>query len=246
MNDSVPTRRVQRVRHELRRREVTVRRVQPLSPHCVSVTLAGDSLRDFVSDSFDDHIKLLFADASGQEQRRDYTPRHFDRAAGELTLEFALHERGPASDWARQAQPGQTVAVGGPRGSMIIPADYPWHLLAGDLSALPALRRRVEELPAGTAVTVLAQAGAEDRVAVPASAAALQWHWVDPQDDLADRLRAMVPPPGEGFIWCAGEAAAMARVRDLLLDGWRHPREALRVSAYWKRGASDFHDTLHA
>jgi NADPH-dependent ferric siderophore reductase len=79
--------------------------------------------------------------------RRDFTPRHYDQAARELTVEFALHATGAA--WARQAAPGQVAVIAGPRGSMIIPMDYAWHVLAGDATALPAIRRRLEELPAG-------------------------------------------------------------------------------------------------
>ncbi|MFY9510383.1 MAG: siderophore-interacting protein [Rubrivivax sp.] len=236
-----PTRRVQRVRHELRRRELEVLQVLPLGPHFVSVTFGDASLSDFVSDSFDDHIKLIFNDAAGEPVRRDYTPRRFDRQAQTLTIEFALHGHGAASNWARQAAPGQRVMVGGPRGSMIVPTDYDWHLLAGDATALPAVHRRLEELPASTRAIVVLHS--DDRRALH-SAAALQLHWVDDADALVAVLRALPLPAGEGFVWCAGEATVMARLRDLMLLDKQHPREAMRVAAYWKRGASEFHETL--
>ncbi len=67
---------VQRVRHELRRREVEVTRVQPLGTEFIRVVFAGDSLEGFVSLGYDDHIKFIFPDADGGEPiRRDYTPR---------------------------------------------------------------------------------------------------------------------------------------------------------------------------
>ena len=155
MSEEVSSRRVQRVRHEIKRRELQVLRVQRLSPHVRSVTLGGESLADFISPSFDDHLKLFIDVGAEEPARRDYTPRSFDNAARELTLEFALHGDGPAAGWAEQAAPGQRVTVAGPRGSFLIPLDYDWHLLAGDETALPAIARRLEELPAGACAIVL-------------------------------------------------------------------------------------------
>ena len=52
-------RRVQRLRHELKRRELDVVRVETISPHFRSVTLGGAALAGFISASFDDHLKLI-------------------------------------------------------------------------------------------------------------------------------------------------------------------------------------------
>lgn len=240
-----PARRVQRVRHELKRREVEVARVARLGPGFVEVTFAGESLADFVSDGFDDHVKFMFdGGAGGEPVRRDYTPRRFDRARGELTIEFAVHGRGAASDWARQAQAGQRATIGGPRGSMVVPADYDWHLLAGDDSALPAIHRRLEELPEGAhAIVIVQMADEADRRRLD-SRARLDLRWVATADELVEAVAALDLPPGDGYAWAAGEAAAMARLRDVLLNDKRHPKEAMRVAAYWKRGVSDHHDEL--
>lgn len=243
MNQRPAMRRVERVRHELRRRAVTVRRVEAPSPGFASVTFGSDELADFVSLSFDDHVKFIFEDESGETVMRDYTPRRFDRDRRELTIEFALHGHGRADRWAAHARPGQHATLGGPRGSMIIPIDYDWHLLAGDSSALPAIRRRLEELPAGTLAMVRVQAAPVDRLPM-ATASALDLQWVDSAQDLHEAVRALVLPAGEGFAWCAGEAAATARMRRMLLDEKAHPREAMRVAAYWKPGAAHHHENL--
>ncbi|WP_236589790.1 siderophore-interacting protein [Ramlibacter aurantiacus] len=241
---STPTqRRVQRVRHELKRRELRLVRITPLGAHQIDLTFAGDELADFVSASFDDHVKFIVTDDAGQPVRRDYTPKHFDAAARELTIEFAIHGDGPASRWARRAVVGQTATVGGPRGSMIIPVDYDWHLLAGDATALPAVQRRLAELPARARVIVLLQVPEADRRPL-ASSAELELHWLDTPDELPAAIAALQLPPGEGFAWGAGEASVMARVRRVLLDQKHHPREAMRVSAYWKQGASEHHEDL--
>lgn len=79
---------------------------------------------------------------------RDYTPRGFDPVALTLEIDFALHGAGPATRWEAQAQGGQRLGVGGPRGSFIRPTDFDGHLLIGDDTALPAIARRLAELPA--------------------------------------------------------------------------------------------------
>ena len=244
MTTEESTRRVTRVQHELKRRELTVARVATLSPNVRSITFSGESLADFVSASFDDHVKLMLPSDAGEPVRRDYTPRHHDAAARELTIEFDLHSTGPAARWAAQATPGQHATIGGPRGSFIIPLDYDWHLLVGDETALPAIARRLEELPAGTrTIAVLQITDPADRRTLH-SAAALQMHWVADSPALVDAVRALELPSGEGYAWCAGEAGTMATLRRVLVDEKGHDRHAIRAAAYWKRGASAHHENL--
>jgi NADPH-dependent ferric siderophore reductase len=243
MEALVPVRRVQRVRHEVRRRAVEVARVQSVGANFVAVTFSGVSLVDFVSVSFDDHVKFMFEDESGELVRRDYTPRRFDPARRELTIEFALHGEGLASEWARRTSVGRRAVIGGPRGSMIVPLDYDWHLLVGDATALPAIHRRLEELPAEAHAIVAVQvADVADRRRLD-GAARVELQWVSSADELIAAVGAMRLPPGEGYAWGAGEVSEMGRLRRMLLDKGQ-PREAMRVAAYWKRGASDFHETL--
>lgn len=231
--------RIQRVRHEIKRRELQVAKVQHLAPDYVSVTFKGETLHDFVSASYDDHVKFMLSD----EDRRDFTPRSYDNVAGELTIEFALHATGAASDWARQAAVGQTAVIAGPRGSMIIPMDYDWHVLAGDATALPAIRRRLEELPRDAKVTVLV--AAESAASLPfRSEAQVDLQLLDSQEALLAAIRALQLPAGEGFFWFAGEASVAAQVRDAVFVDKGHPREAARISAYWKQGASGHHEDL--
>jgi NADPH-dependent ferric siderophore reductase len=243
LNTLTPQRRVQRVRHELKRRELQVVRVDTLSPHIRSITFGGPDLAGFISASFDDHVKLFLPDPAGQPVMRDYTPRHFDAVAGALTIEFALHGDGPAARWAAQAQPGQRIAIGGPRGSFIIPTDYDWHLLVGDETAMPAIARRLQELPAGTPVQVLLHVAPADRREL-SSAAAVQLQWLDTDAALLAAVHGLPLLPGEGYAWCAGEARLMAQLRALLVNDKGHPAQALRAAAYWKLGAAAHHENL--
>lgn len=228
--------RVQRLRHELKFRDLVVRRVERPSPHLVAVTLAGDSLAGFRSPSFDDHVAVFFDTGGAAPARRDYTPRRFDPAAGELTLEFVLHGDGPAAAWAAQAQPGQALRIAGPRGSFVVPTDYAWQLLVGDATALPAVARRLEEMPAGARLIVWLQVPDPADRRLPASAADVELRWFDDDAQVLAAARDWALPAGEGYVWGGGEAACMAELRRILVEEKGHDKRAIRAAAYWRRG----------
>ncbi len=233
---------IERVRHDLKMREVEVARIEQLSPGFVSITFKGAALSDFTSLSFDDHVKFMFDDTGGEQVRRDYTPRRFDRQACEVDLEFALHGHGGAAEWARNATVGSTAIIGGPRGSMILPLEMDWHLLVGDASALPAVTRRLEELPSAARVQAVLLVDAADRRELATQANA-DVHWVASNEELLQALKDLPLPSGAGLAWGGGEASLMVQVRQLLIDKGL-PRQAARISAYWKQGVADHHEHL--
>jgi NADPH-dependent ferric siderophore reductase len=208
-----------------------------------AITFKGEALADFTSLGFDDHVKLMFDDAGGAQVRRDYTPRRFNREARTLTIEFALHGDGKASSWARTAKAGDRLLAGGPRGSMIVPLALGWHLLVGDATALPAIARRLEELPEGSHAFVFVLADEADHRAFD-SRARVDVCWASSDGELLAALEGQALPAAEtGFAWGGGEASLMAQVRRVLLEKGV-PREHMRVSAYWKQGVAEHHETL--
>ncbi len=261
---------VTRVRHPLKFRLLQVKRVQPLTPHLIRVTFTGDDLHDFVSASFDDHIKVFFP-APGADKpvlpsagpngpmfpedqprpvARDFTPRRYDRDARELDIEFAMHEAGPAAGWAAQAKVGQYLGVGGPRGSLVIPTAFDWHLLIGDETALPAIARRLQELPAGTRVAaVLEVADPSARIEFDTQAELhVVWRYRSDSpyrgDALLQAVRDTYLPDGEGYVWAAGESATMRAVRYHLCTERGVDKSRIRAASYWKQGAEAVHENL--
>lgn len=262
---------VQRVRHPLRFRRLTVQRAEQLTPQLRRITLEGPELEGFVSPGFDDHVKLFFPDpASGalhlptagpdgpvwpdgpKPVARDYTPHHYDAAAGTLQIDFVLHDAGPATDWARAAQPGDLLGVGGPRGSFIVPTDFDWHLLIGDDTALPAIARRLAELPAGARALVLAEVeDAAGQLPLPGAAQA-QIVWVhrraaasaDGEPPLLAALRATPLPTGSFHAWIGAETAAAKALREHLVHDCQANPKWIRASGYWRRGAAGVHDSI--
>jgi NADPH-dependent ferric siderophore reductase len=245
-----------RVRHEPRRRELTVRHVETIAAHMVRVTLSGD-LEGFTSLGFDDHVKLFVPDGTMNAEGapnmlgRDFTPRRYDPAKDTLEIDFAIHDAGPATRWAAQAKPGDTLALGGPRGSFIIPTTYDWHLLVGDETALPAISRRLAELPARTRTVVVVEVdGPDDETALPIAAdATVSWAHRDgvaagDSDVLAKTLAKLKLPAGDYYGWVACESLiAKALRRQLIADHGANPKW-LRAAGYWRRGAVAVHDVI--
>jgi NADPH-dependent ferric siderophore reductase len=240
---------ITRLRHDTRRRTLTLATIEPLGDHMRRMVFTSPELKDFVSASADDHIKLLFPAADGETVMRDFTPRRFDTTSGTLTIDFALHDAGPATRWAAAAQIGDTLDIGGPRGSAVVPDDFDWYLLIGDESALPAIGRRVEELRAGVPVITLGVVnGAADEQTF-ATRAAWTGEWVhragtsaSDADLLLGALRRLALPAGEGFVWIAAETTVAKALRAHVIDTLGHRREWLKAAGYWTRGIADAAD----
>lgn len=257
---------VERVRHESRFRLLSVAEAEELTPALRRIVFAGD-LGDFHSAAADDHVKLFFpapgstrlpqpqtGGPSGlqwpeDEPRpaaRDYTPRRFDSAS--LVVDFVLHGDGPAASWARSASPGDAIGQGGPRGSRVVSDDFDWYLLAGDEAAIPAIGRRLEELPkSARAIVIVEIASAEERFAFD-TRAELDLRWLERGDApagstrLLDAAIAELSLEGEGYAWVAAEADTARRLRAHLRTERGLRQEWTRVTGYWKLGTADWHD----
>ena len=175
----------ERIRHELRRRTLSVSAREMVTPKMLRLTLSGPELEGFTSLSPADHIKIIVPDAGGEEVMRDYTPRAYDAVTQSLTVDFALHDEGAATLWAMNAEIGDPVRIAGPRGSKVISGPILSWLLIGDESALPSIARRVEEMRAGSRVTSLVAVQSpreEQRLTTEAEHVALWVHRRDPCD----------------------------------------------------------------
>ncbi|WP_312797181.1 siderophore-interacting protein [Tianweitania sp.] len=240
----------QRIKHELRRRTLTVQAVERVTPRMVRITLGGAELDNFLSAAPDDHIKLFFPGAAGKPEMRDFTPRHYDGAAGTLAIDFVLHEGGPAGSFAANAQVGDTLEIGGPRGSLIVSRCVKRWLLIGDETALPAIGRRIEELGADAEVhAIIAVADAQEEQSF-ASRAEVHLTWVhrDPTDSAnPEPVLAVLRESefvSEMFVWVGAEASVARAVRDYILNERGHPKSWMRASGYWQMGHADAHGSL--
>ncbi|GGO27370.1 siderophore-interacting protein [Gemmobacter aquaticus] len=236
---------IERHRHELRRRSLTISAISRITPNMLRLTLAGPELDGFVSMSPGDHIKIFVPDGAGGTAMRDYTPRRYDAANGTLDIDFALHDAGPATLWAMQAKVGDVAQIGGPRGSQVISGPIQQWVLIGDETALPSIARRIEELPAGMPViSLVAVPGATDeqQIATAAAHRALWVHRDDPTD--ATGLLAQldrIALTESSFVWIAAEAGVARAVRDAALARGHAPAW-MKAAGYWVAGEADASD----
>lgn len=189
---------------------------------------------------------------------RDYTPRAFRPAtrarpatfdhpatearSAELDVDILLHGAGVASTWAATARPGDPLVVGGPRVSKALPADATTVLLLGDESALPAIARWLEQLPAGNQISVLLEvADARARSYFPDELrmrADILWLLREHgAGQLLAALRGLGPLDEGAFVFGAGEAAALVPLRQHLRKELALPATRVALNGYWKSTA---------
>lgn len=255
-------------------RELEVREAFNVTPLTRRVVLTGDQLgafRDngydvepFHTGSADDHITLVSLGTESPEtpgapearetpgRSRDYTPRRYDPETRRLEVDFVRHGGGPAAEWAERAAPGQRVHLTGPHGTTVLPEGIDWYFLVGDETALPALARRIEELPAGTPVTAVVSVPSASAEQTFAHSTDLHLTWLhrdNPRDAgpeaLMDAVRAAPWRDGQVYVWAAGEAGMLRPLRRWLKQPGKDSSGGTGravdpgftgIAAYWRAG----------
>lgn len=246
----------QRVRNELRFRHITVASKTRIAGEFWRIVFTGSDLAGFNSPSFDDHIKVFFPEAGGvltlpqmteegivwpagvRPAARDYTPLAFN-GVDSLTLDFYIHDGGVASSWANDAQPGDQLAMGGPRGSLLIPADYASQIYVCDETGLPAIKRRLAEIDAQD-VHLLAFADLATGRDYLGELAGVNVSWLGSGTMQSDNLGALIAkldrislPTEEYFIWLTGEGEAVKLLSDYFTQRRGADTDFVRAVAYW-------------
>lgn len=131
--------------------------------------------------------------------------------------------------------------MSGPGAGYAVPVGNPRFVLIGDESAIPAIDDLLAHLPPGAAVeVVLESADPAGRLELqPHPGATVSWHDLPtgsaPGSALFDAVEAL-DTTGDVAIWAAGEAAAVQRLRRLLLVERSIPRSRAVIRGYWKHG----------
>ncbi|WP_422049678.1 siderophore-interacting protein [Shimia sp.] len=232
-------------------RKLEVLRTEQITPNMLRVTLGGADLAGFPEGREGGYIKLLFPEAPHSTPERPvmrtYSIRAFDAAQGILSVDFALHgdAGGVATEWAQGAQPGDQIMIAGPGSIRMNDPEADWHLLAADMTGIPALMCNLDRLPesaTGYVVVEITSEADKQPLSLPAGMA-VQWI-VNPTPDqtkgrLVEAIKAL--PWGEGrvSVWTACEFDSMRALRSYYRTDRGVDRDQIYLSSYWRAGRTE-------
>lgn len=237
-----------------------VKTTKRLTPNMLRVTFSGEALLGFPSDAASANIKLLLPHADQNEKayleslngigikpiKRTYTVVEYREVGNELDIDFALHaDSGPATRFALNAQSGDRVGIAGPSKPKLVNTAADWFLIAGDMTALPAIEANVKQLPMDSAgylvIEVQEQADKRD-FALPGSLN-IQW-LINPEprsakSTLAEVVMNLDWPDGIPSVWVAGEVSTVRTLREYLAKTKQLEPQHRYTSAYWQIGRDE-------
>jgi NADPH-dependent ferric siderophore reductase len=179
----------------------------------------------------------LWIPVDGEEYQRAYTVTDVRRDEGTFACLFKLHDGdGVAVEWARAAQPGETLraTVYGPK-RFAVPSPAPdGYLLVGDPCSLPAINDVLRTLPDSVPAKVFL-VEEHDGIAVEAD----DVHWCATPAEMTAAVRALDRLDG-WHAWVATESGLTREVRGLLQDlGVR--KQDITAQGYWTKGRAMGH-----
>lgn len=211
-----------------------------ITPNMCRVTLGGAAMADFPIDQESAYIKLIFPQAEDTRPlMRTYTISV--QRDDEIDVDFALHDvEGPASTWARNAQIGDQILVGGPGPKKLINNDADWFLLIGDMTALPAITVNLAQLPPDAHGYAVLEATTEADRQTLKKPKNVDIHWVTNahpsanNSPLLDCVKSLTWLDGQPAVWAACEFHSMRALRQYFKIERTIPKTHLYVSSYWK------------
>lgn len=244
-----------------------VLRVSPLTPAMVRITIGGGDLPGFARIGLDDFVYVFFPKPGERETTVDptftwdfwrsqpeseravgryYTVRAHRPEANEIDLDIVIHEAGPGAAWAASAEPGQVVALWGPRKAYDPDPAAEWQLLYADETGLPATLTICEGAPAGTVIHAFVEIAGPQEEQPVSGAADVHLHWVHrapgehagASDALLRAIRATELPAGRVYAWGAAESGVLEGIRAYLVNERGVEAACIRNVGYWQYGKS--------
>ena len=175
-------------------------------------------------------IRMWFADG----HQRGYTLVNPNPAAGAVDIEFALHD-GCASDWARAAQPGDTIGATVLGSKFAIPEPPPnGYVMVGDTASLPAINSLLDSIGDASA-RVFLEAGRDDDKCLPV-VRGVDVTWVDRKNgggELLETVGSAAFDARDHFGWVACDTRTTRSVAKVLREDFGIPKKSIKAQAYW-------------
>ncbi|HMU37217.1 MAG TPA: siderophore-interacting protein [Marmoricola sp.] len=197
-----------------------------LDDHLVRLTLQPS--QDLVTTGvLDEWVGLV---VPGQYQSRYYTIRSLQET---LVLDVVIHDEGLVTRWASGHCEGDEVGLTDPKGSFKPDPEARWVVLAGDLTALPAMARIAEECELDVKIHAEAPNPIEGYFTESVD---VTWHQCTPgESDLAQIVAALEWQSSPGYFWMAGESTQMRELRRFARHTMAWSSAAYDVMGYWSQ-----------
>jgi len=225
-------------------KEFIVTRKTQVTPNMLRVSLGGENIKNLPEKQESSYVKLIFQNGNEKPLMRTYTIRH--QRADEIDIDFMLHEDGgPASTWAKEAQAGDAIIIGGPGPKKLIEESTDWQLLVGDMTALPAISVNLSELPHNAKGYAVIEVVSEDDIQALKHPENIEIKWVinpHPGADsnaLLNEVKSLDWLDGNASVWAACEFNSMRALRVFFKNEKNISKENLYISSYWKLGINE-------
>lgn len=167
-----------------------------------------------------------------------YTFVAMDVAANQFTFDVFIHAGGRITEWVLAAQVDDTIGMMGPGGGKM--PDAQQIVLAGDETALPAIRRILETLEPTATGRALIEVQSRDDIQALAHPSGVDVTWVMRGSDPCP-VETMVShyvdvtPQTAPFLWCGAEKSKVQRARKHFRDTCGITTEQSYFSGYWRK-----------
>ncbi|WP_018348682.1 siderophore-interacting protein [Longispora albida] len=215
--------------------QLTVTARTEVNPHYLRLRMRGWPLLAEHGQHPTMWIRLWFFNGKRMHQRA-YTVVAPDPEAGTFDLEFAMHD-GAAANWARAAQPGDTITATVMGSKFAVPDPAPaGYLIVGDTASLPAvnsLLAAIGDVPAR--VWLEWQHDTDPRLPVHATPGT-EVTWIRREDAgraLVSQLAQSAFDATGYYAWVACDMRTTRAVARLLREQFHVDRKAIRSTAYW-------------
>ena len=213
--------------------QLTVTGRREISPHYLRLSFNAGGMLDGSPLHPTMWIRMWFADGEKLHQR-GYTLVDPNPAADTVDIEFALHD-GVASNWAQNAEPGDTIEITVLGSNFTLPEPPPaGYVIVGDTASLPAINSLLTAIGDAPA-RVFLEAGYDDDKQLPVVRSA-DVTWVDRKNEgeaLVEAVASAAFDASGHFGWVASDNRTTRAVSKVFREDYKIPRKSIKAQAYW-------------